>query len=420
MKKSIGLLSALVVTSTFLINCQKAPDKRRVRPSNGKGAQTDVAEKAKLPTQVCSKEILELYKGFGGVYTNITRNRMTSETAEAQKKEMQSLIVETLAKCDQLIPRLQHGCMKDAGVKSDDNALTKEKMQSWCNQVGIILEKDHDHPNAYSQAANDAAKAKADNDKAHALVGTKGTVSKEGLEMAIEGNTNLGQFLVAGEIQTSVESLERALATSQTVCTFLGEGMKSDVEISNKLEILSFVEAEKNDLKDLDLDFSGQSTIVGLKLGKDITVEAPLACLNLDAKKLSVDALKKVFGSVITLGSTSATTSATQIITDVTTTEQKTATASVTIKIEKSESARQKSAELIAAKEKAKRLGDEAVAAQKELDVLGADASASDKADAQAKAKATRAAADSALATYEKLKAEASAAYDDAIQASLE
>lgn len=325
MKKSIGLLSALVVTTTFIVNCQKAPDgKRRIKPTGSDAAaatETIAADKVKLPTNVCSKDLLDMYKSFGSLYTKATSKRVTENTTADEAKAMQTDLVNLLAKCNDIIPALNalgesenFSCFKDAGVKSESNALSKKQAQEWCNYAGQILEKDHNHPNEYSAAAKEAVKAKQEAKQLAEVEGKPWAITDAGLELFLNDNTNLINFIANGEIKKSSVDLDHALAASQTVCTVYkkssGDGITDVSDLANEVGISAFTAADSDIIKGLDIEFKGKATLLPVvikhKDGQGAT-SAPLVCLNMDSEKLTVDAVKKAFGSVITLKSTSAT-----------------------------------------------------------------------------------------------------------------
>jgi hypothetical protein len=311
MKKSIGLLSALVVTTTFIVNCQKAPDsKRRVRPSGGSGI-SDVAvdaQKTTLPKNVCSKELLADYKTFGPLYKRASEKRVTDQSTAEETKAMQTDLVNVLVECNKIIPALtalgeseNFSCFKDAGVKSESNALTKQQMDQWCKFAGQILEKDHNHPNEYSTAAKlDAQDKKAADKVKSELIGKSLSMSKESRQLLMAGNTDGVKFLVDGEIKSSNSSLEQGLAASSTVCTFLGDGLEIDENIDATLKIVSTSAADKNDLQVLKADFAGKATLLSTEVSQADKSIIGLLCLNLDSAKLTVEGITNALGKGIT------------------------------------------------------------------------------------------------------------------------
>lgn len=323
MKKSIGLLSALVVSTTFIVNCQKAPDKRRVRPSSGTGTQTtDVGgEKASLPTKVCSPEILDLYKAYYKNKETVKKTAISETSTDADKEAFRKLGVETLGKCDDIISALKletnAGCFMDNGVKDLSNALMAENMQGECNALGKKLKNTVELDSTYADAAKEKEKQVADKKKVEdKFIGSEKSfkISEQALNMMYEGNTNLAQFIVDGEIKSSPTTLETALAASKTVCTALGDGIAKDQTLTGTtLKFTSFEKADQSNLSELSLDFKGQATMVNFVLHSEgeITTTGALLCLNLDATKLSVEKLDEVLGSAITSAPTKVTTEVT-------------------------------------------------------------------------------------------------------------
>lgn len=324
MKKSIGLLSALVVSTTFIVNCQKAPDKRRVRPSggSGSGAQTDVVgEKAKLPTKVCSPEVLDLYKAYYKNKETVKKTVISETSTDAEKEAFRKLGVETLGKCDDIISALKQetnaGCFMDNGVKDLSNALMAENMQGECNALGKKLKNTVELDSTYADAAKEKEKQAADNKKVEdKFIGGEKSfkISEQALNMMYEGSTNLGQFIIDGEIKSSQTTLETALVASKTVCTALGDGIAKDQTLTGTtLKFTSFEKADQSNLSELALDFKGEATMVNFVLHSEgeITTTGALLCLNLDAAKLSVEKLEAVLGSAITLAPTKVTTEVT-------------------------------------------------------------------------------------------------------------
>lgn len=450
MKKSIGLLSALVVTTIFIVNCQKAPEKRRVRPSGGSGSQSDVVtEKAKLPTKVCSKELLNDYRAFHKSQDLLRKTVITAASTETEKDAQKKLGVETLAKCDDLIKQLQgeenQGCYLDGGVKDVSNALMAPSMQNLCNALGKKLKTEVELDSSYADAAKENEKAKEDAKKIESdLIGKSLVMSKEARALVLQNNTDGGKFLVDGEIRSSNSALETALAASQTVCTFLGEGLEIKEDVEATLKIVSTATAEKADLAALKADFDGKSTLLSTEILQAESKETiGLLCLNLDASKLSVEKIKKALGTGITSAAVQVSTEVTDGASEaaevenrpaavsataftaadlaaaqptasqtVVTAPRPTASATVTTVASGSasgasttvaarEQAEDAAGQLEMLKEKAERLEAEAIAAEADVKKLEDErAKAEDIDQAKAKARITRESANSAKTEY--------------------
>lgn len=406
MKKSFVLLSALVVTTTFIVNCQKAPDKRRVRPTaGGSGSPTDVVDKTKLPTKVCSAELLNNYKSFHKSQVLLNKTTITASSTEAEKESQRKLGVETLAKCDEVIDKLKlednQGCYMDNGVKDVSNALMVPSMQNICNKLGAKLKAEVELDSSYADAAKENEKAKEEAKKVQEnFIGKDKTfkISEQVLDMMYEGNTNLGMFLTEGEVKSSKSSLETALAASKTVCTAIGEGIAKDQTLKETvLTFTSFENADKSNLDELAIEFKGKATMINLVLQSEgeITTAGNLLCLNLEVGKLSVNKLTEVFGKAIT-------SAPVQVSTEVTgaTSESTPAAASATATV----SATAFTSQDLAAKQPAGSPQDQHLAsgtaqmiadANKEVPQKAADQkAAADKAAADKKAKEEKAAAD--------------------------
>lgn len=308
MKKSIGLLSALVVSTTFIVNCQKAPDKRRVRPSGGTGAaQSDVVtEKAKLPTKVCSKEIIEAYTKIYNNQGLLAKMVITADSSDADKEAKRKLGIETLDNCEEVVNLLKaepnEGCYRDNGVKDLSNAYMASSVHSACKGLAKKLETE---VQLESQLANEAKaddKAKADAKQVESeLIGKELRMSKDARQLVLAKNTNGGKFLVEGEIQSSTSSLNQALAASSTVCTFTGEGLEIDENVDATLKITQASAAEKADLESLKEDFTGKATVLTTEISQAEKESEliGLLCLNLDVTKLSVEKITKALGTGI-------------------------------------------------------------------------------------------------------------------------
>ncbi len=406
MKKSFVLLSALVVTTTFIVNCQKAPDKRRVRPTaGGSGTQSDVVDKTKLPTKVCSAELLNNYKSFHKSQVLLNKTTITASSTEAEKESQRKLGVETLAKCDEVIDKLKlednQGCYMDNGVKDVSNALMVPSMQNICNKLGAKLKAEVELDSSYADAAKENEKAKEEAKKVQEnFIGKDKTfkISEQVLDMMYEGNTNLGMFLTEGEVKSSKSSLETALAASKTVCTAIGEGISKEQTLKETvLTFTSFENADKSNLDELAIEFKGKATMINLVLQSEgeITTAGNLLCLNLEVAKLSVNKLTEVFGKGITSAPVKVTTEVTGA-----TSESTPAAASATTTV----SATAFTSQDLAAKQPAGSPQDQHLAsgtaqmiadANKEVPQKEADQkAAADKAAAEKKAKEEKAAAD--------------------------
>lgn len=302
MKKSFVLLSALVVTTTFIVNCQKAPDKRRVRPTSGSGTQSDIADqKAKLPTKVCSAELIASYKDFSKNSEAVKKTVINTSTPDAEKEAFAKLSVRTLAKCTELIDQLKlednQGCYLDNGVKDSSNALMASGVDKLCRDLGVKADKEGGVDNSFANAQKEIDKIKSD------IIGKTLKMSKEVRVLVAEGNTNGGKFLADGELGSSYSSMKAAVAASKTVCTFTGNGLTIDEAKETTLKITAIKVAQKSDLTDLDADFTGQAALLKTEI-KQEQEDAPsiidMLCLNLDVTKITYEGLTKALGTGIT------------------------------------------------------------------------------------------------------------------------
>lgn len=426
MKKSIGLLSALVVSTTFIVNCQKAPDKRRVRPSGGLGAvQTDtIGEKAKLPTKVCSTAILNDFNGFVPLYKKALANRVSDKSTAEEIKVMQADLTTLEDKCDKVLPALEalgvtenYSCFNDKGVKNEKNILAKSQVAEWCNYVGAVAMEDHKHKTKYAVAFEQEQKVKADAVKVEKeLLKKPLAMSKEARSLLLPEKTNGVSFLVEGVVQSSDSSMKAALAASKTVCTFLGNGIVDfKEELETTLVITQTNKAERSEIIALDADFKGQATTLTTLISQGELKDEPISllCLNLDSAKLSVDKIMKVFDKAIAAATVQVSTEITGDSSAAAAVVEAAATVSATeavVPVTATQSVIEQAPEQIvegltevaALKEKAERLEAEAVAAEAEVTKLESEnARAEDIKEAKAKARITRDSADSAKAEYE-------------------
>lgn len=322
MKKSIGLLSALVVTTTFIVNCQKAPEKRRVRPSGGSGTQSDVVEKAKT-TKECSAELKTSFDAFAVTYKAATAKAVNDQMSKEEVEQIKSDLNKSMVKCTELLPALKalgesqnFGCIAKGAVPSENKIISEETLKKSCYYVGQVLDKQHGVVNNVMVVAQkEEEKSKADKEKiSKDLLGKELLMSKHASSLIVKNNINGGKFLANGVIETSTESLNKAKAASQTVCTFIGKvdaDFKEGVEAT--LKILTTQKAEKHELESLDSEFTGKATLIATEVSQDeIKNESiSLLCLNLDSEKLSVDKITAALGSEITSSSVRVATEVT-------------------------------------------------------------------------------------------------------------
>ena len=311
MKKSIGLLSALVVTTTFIVNCQKAPEKRRVRPSGGSGTQSDVIEKAKT-TKECSAELKTSFDAFAVTYKAATAKAVNDQMSKEEIEQIKSDLNKSMVKCTELLPALEalgeaqnFGCISKGAVESENKIISKETLKKSCYYVGQVLEKQHGAVNNVMVVAQkEEEKSKADKEKiSKELLGKELLMSKHASSLIVKNNINGGKFLANGVIETSTDSLNKAKSASQTVCTFIGKvdaDFKEGVEAT--LKILTTQKAEKHELESLDSEFTGKATLIATEVSQEeIKNESiSLLCLNLDSEKLSVEKITAALGSEIT------------------------------------------------------------------------------------------------------------------------
>jgi hypothetical protein len=325
MKKSIGLLSALVVTSTFIVNCQKAPDKRRVRP-NAKGVidAAGTLDAKAVPTTVCEKALLDIWRSVYASRDLINKKVVTMHSSESEIETRKKLGVETLAKCDDVIEKLEtlenEGCLYDSNVKSRENAMTTTSANSVCESLGkkLKLEVDLDSKYAIAAAAND--KIKADNAEVEKLKKVTLNLSKEGKVLLTKDGVNGLAYIVNGELKKTGEvELAAAIADkNKTVCTFTGMGVEIKDEESISFKLLATSAGSKNDFKDISSEFTGKSTVLSFEMAAKIVEDEAtttakdgktLLCLNLDAEKLSIKAIESALGKVIASGTATVTAS---------------------------------------------------------------------------------------------------------------
>lgn len=465
MKKSIGLLSALVVSTTFIVNCQKAPDKRRVRPSGGlSGVQTQLDKPA--PTKACNQEVLNAYSSLYKSNAALSSATITADSSAADKEAHQKAGVEVLAKCKSLIPTLKlqenEGCVYPTSNRA---TLTADGVIGMCNDIGVRLKSEVNLDNEYANAAEELKKANEDAKVVEdQLLDRELVMSKEARTLLIEENTNGAKFLADGKVSSYNQSLKSALAASQTVCTFLETPENVDENKETTLKITKTQPASKAELQNLDETFNGKSTLLITTIkqeGDETDSSASLLCLNLDPAKLTVEKITSILGKEIasapvkvstevtsetseTVKTTSATvTVATkedveelietaedmaQPVASATVTTKSEVSATVTVKptasatvttvatvtasasvsatakvaTEETEETTDAQTELAILKEKADRLESEAVAAQAEVKKLETEkAKAEDIDQAKAKARLTRESANTAKAEYD-------------------
>ena len=466
MKKSIGLLSALVVTTTFIVNCQKAPEKRRVRPSGGSGGVQTQLDKGQ-PTKACNQQVLNAYSSLYKSNTTLASATITADSSDQAKDAQRKLGVEVLAKCDDLIPSLKleenEGCVYPTSSKA---TLTADGVIAMCNSIGEKLKDQVDLDNSYANAAKELKKSEADIKQVEdQLLGKELVMSAEARTLLLKDNTNGAKFLVEGKVSSYNESLKSALAASKTVCTFTETASDIDVNKETTLKITKTLPATKAELQSLDESFEGKSTLMITTIkqeGAETDSSASLLCLNLDPAKLTVEKITAILGKEIAsapvqvatevTGETSATaaTSETQEIlaaaevaqekeveaakvsvqptvsatvtttatvaasaaVNTVTTATASAAASATVVVAEGEDEGQPQISVAGLKEKADRLEAEAVAAQAEVKKLEDEkATAEDIDQAKGKARLARESADSVKAEYEAaVKAETVAA----------
>ena len=214
MKKSIGLLSALVVTTTFIVNCQKAPEKRRVRPSGGSGTQSDVIEKAKT-TKECSPELKTSFDAFAVTYKAATAKAVNDQMSKEEVEQIKSDLNKSMVKCTELLPALEalgeaqnFGSISKGAVESENKIISRDTLKKSCYYVGQVLDKQHGVVNNVMVVAQkEEEKSKADKEKiSKELLGKELLMSKHASSLIVKNNINGGKFLANGVIETTTET----------------------------------------------------------------------------------------------------------------------------------------------------------------------------------------------------------------------
>lgn len=293
-KSSIALFCTLLASTTFIVNCQKAPNKRGVRAQTSDKAA--VATDAKAATlKACDDRVLKILESLHKKADYDKKTQLTDET----KQQVKDNELAIKAECDEILPLINReegkGCLNEKATEEKNKIVMADKIQkNLCNAVGTKLEKNHGVINPYAAQDRETKRAETESAKVEKLTAQELTLSEEGRNLTKAENVNWESILVNGKVAKASE-LKAALAAKAIVCSFLDTG--ADLSDSDKvvLKITEKVAAEK---ASLPKDVSATATSFSLVRNSTHT-PLNLVCLNLDAKNLTAEKIKQAFGSTL-------------------------------------------------------------------------------------------------------------------------
>lgn len=300
MKKSFILLSALLATTTFIVNCQKAPDKRRVRPSGGAGilAANPAADEKLSSTSLCTKDISDLYRSFFKNQQELIKTTTQNEMSETEKLAYAELSQTLTAQCDELISRLNDKPNKSCSLDRKNQAaqLTVENMTNICNTLGKKSSEVLKTENKYSKAAAVQAKTEENLKSIEDYKSQTHEMTVAGLSLFSKTSTYGNKFLANGEIKSSESILNASMASNLTTCTVLGVGLDVNFSETAKFKVFGITKAEKSETDLVFENFEGSATSIALEVQQNKTNHpAVMLCLNMDSEKVTVKDLEKAF-----------------------------------------------------------------------------------------------------------------------------
>ncbi|MFN3455087.1 MAG: hypothetical protein ACK41T_09030 [Pseudobdellovibrio sp.] len=325
-RSSVKMISALLASSMLVVNCQKAPQKKGVRPSTPtQSAQTTTAagatahganEAAKttavIPQNICNTEVLTTYQEM------VNQAKYLKEQAAAANKDTQK-ITETrqdvLANCDKILTVLNKekdgACLKDQSAKTEENSIYASKIKgNLCLYVGQALATENKVDNEYAKEFQQVQKATVAKTEVDNFLESSLVLSKQAEEMIKIQNVSWNTFLVGGEVKHGAEVLKSSLAAKAMVCSFVDFHLNRDD--SNEVVLKVINKSVETDLEKLPKNYSGGNVIFTVeRVNQDETADKgnllKLTCINTSDKELTLEKIKTTFGSHIVAKTVSAT-----------------------------------------------------------------------------------------------------------------
>ncbi len=308
------LVSTLIATSFFMVNCNKGQNRTGVKANTTAGKPTDplakttvvsgdVSKAQKLPAADCTESVL---KSYGIVATEAKRVQELVEKNKtaASKEKFKAEYLKVLGLCDDLGKEFDQANLKSCKYKNSKNVnedIVVNKAPSQCLIAAKQLFDEDGTKTDYLKLLNDQIELKKQEaaqkvSSAEAFKSAKLVMSNDMKKMLTAENLNFKMYIVGGEIKTAQAEMKKAYADKKVVCSFVG----TSTEISEKEKsIFSVVSYEDVDKKDLPEGMSAAGIVfsVGSTENTDsVSNMQMLGCSNLLKDKIDVKLLRQALG----------------------------------------------------------------------------------------------------------------------------
>ncbi len=324
------LISTLIASSFFMVNCNKGQNRTGVKANTTTGNPTDPNLKStsnsgdtskvgsgddtKAAKEVTADCPATVYKSYAAVATEAVRVQelyKKNKTAASPEK-LKSDYLKVLALCTDMGKEFDQVSLKSCKYKNPKNKnedVVINKVTTQCLIVAKQLDDEDGTKTEYLKLYNDQKELKKqdlekqlssfENFKAAKLV-----MSDDMKKMLKSENLNFKMFIVGGEIKIDQAELKKAYADKKVVCSFVG----TSTEISEKGKIiLSALEVEDVDKKDLPENVNAVGIAFSVSVGEKsegvsagISNMQMLGCSHLLKDKVDVKLLRQALGAQLT------------------------------------------------------------------------------------------------------------------------
>ncbi len=283
------LISTLIATSFFMVNCNKGTDKMGVK---GKAAPGQAApakvEKTGSEIAACSESILKSY----AVLAEAAKRVQNLKKSEEHNK--------VISMCKDLDSEFDKASLKScqyplAKDKTEKVVLTKAPSQ--CAMSAKLLKAIDGTESEYLKSADDQkiiADVKSNNGEQFKMV--KLLMSEEMKTMLKQENLNFKKYIVDGEIKSSPEDMQKAFEARKVVCSFTETSTEVPEKEKIYLNVQEYVEADVQNMPEGIQGMGLAMAVSTVKATDDSGIFQKLDCSQLSKDKIDIKLLKQALG----------------------------------------------------------------------------------------------------------------------------
>ena len=321
------LISTLIASSFFMVNCNKGQNRAGVKANTTSGTPAEPISKStsnsgdtsKVGSGDDTKAVKEVvadcpspvFKSYAAVATEAVRveDLYKKNKTAASPEKLKSDYLKVLALCTDMGKEFDQVSLKSCKYKNPKNKnedVVINKATTQCLIVAKQLDDEDGTKTEFLKLYNDQKELKKqdlekqlssfENFKAAKLV-----MSDDMKKMLKPDNLNFKMYIVGGEIKTDQAEMKKAYADKKVVCSFVG----TSTEISEKgKSIFSALEVENVDKKDLPENINAVGIAFSVSTGEKsdgisagISNMQMLGCSHLLKDRIDVKLLRQALGA---------------------------------------------------------------------------------------------------------------------------